>query len=110
MCDVFAEEMAGVGGWEQAASVEAVLDLLQVECARMICGYSLRRRAVQYDANLCGLDWYYQDAALRRIGRNKWEHSVILDQVCPTQCCRARILEDCGEYAGWGGHAVGQVA
>ena len=102
--------MAGVGGWEQAASMEAVLDLLQVEYARMICGYSLHRRAVHYDDKLCGLDWYYQDAALRRVGRNKWQHGVILDQVCPTQWCRARILEDCSECAAWGDHAVGQVA
>ena len=110
VCDVFKDQMAGVGGWEQASSVEAVLDLLHIECARMICGYSLHKRALQYDAKFCGLDWYYQHAALRRVGRNKWERGVMFDQVCPAQWFKARILDDCGECAGWGDRAVGQVA
>ncbi len=78
VCDVFKDQMAGIGGWEQASSMEAVLDLLHIEYARMICGYSLHKRAVRYGAKVRGLDWYYQDAALRGVGRTNGSTALYL--------------------------------
>ena len=107
--EVFQERMQGLGGWQEASSMEAVLDLLNIEHSRVICGCCLKQKALQYDDEFCGLDWYYQSPAQRRIHRNIWEHSFILDQVYPTSWHLAKVLEDAGEYEGWEGHAVGQV-
>ena len=100
--------MKGRGDWEEAASMEALLDILGIEYSCAICGFCLQQQASIYGDQYCALNWYYQSAEQRCTSRTSWEHWYILDQVCPSDWYLAKVIQDAGEYEGWEGHAVGQ--
>ena len=72
-------------------SMEALAKHMGInDYVRLICGYHIHgARAALYepDRNMyCALDWYAQGPAQRTSDPSVWEHFLILDQVCPTEC------------------------
>ena len=74
-----------------------------------ICGYHIHGTvATVYDGKFCGLDWYAQSGTARARARDVWEHFIILDQVCPTECYKAEVSKlQTNPYTRWHGHSVG---
>ena len=97
--------------WQDFEGLEGILDACGIhEYTRFICGYHIHGIAAKnYDASLCGLDWYAQTTAMRQHNPDMWQRYVITDQVCPTQCVFAKTFEYLGQYEGWHGHQTGQA-
>ena len=74
-----------------------------------ICGYHIHGTvATVYDGKFCALDWYSQSGTGRAKNPDVYEHFLILDQVCPTECYKAVRFERApGPYVGWHKHCVG---
>ena len=96
-------------GFPRIKSMEGFLEVAGVtEYTRFICGYHIHGAvATAYDKRLCALDWYAQTTEDRETEPNVWDHFLILDQVCPTQCWYAKVYERKGRYEGWYDHAIG---
>ena len=96
--------------WKEVKDMESMLVKAGIDqYAKYICGYHIHGRAAEHaDASMCALDWYFQSAKQRAEDNQVWEHSLILDQVCPTQYYKAQVLvlQD-AQYTGWEGHRVG---
>ena len=97
--------------WQDFEGLEGVLHACGIhEYTRFICGYHIGGIAAKnYDANLCGLDWYAQTTTMRQHNPDIWQRYVITDQVCPTQCVFAKSFEYLGQYEGWHGHQTGKA-
>ena len=73
-----------------------------------ICGFHIHGTcATVHEGKFCGLDWYAQTGANRAVNTDVWDHHIILDQVCPTECYKAEVSKRMGLYTGWHGHSVG---
>ena len=74
-----------------------------------ICGYHIHGTvATVYDGKFCALDWYSQSGTSRAKNPDVYEHFLILDEVCPTECYKAVRFERVpGRYVGWHKHCVG---
>ena len=96
--------------WNEVYDLEALLEKNGIhEYAKFICGYHIHgASATNTDPSMCALDWYFQSAKQRGEDKQVWEHSLILDQVCPTKWYLAAVvlLQD-ENYVGWDGHKVG---
>ena len=96
--------------WNEVTDMEALLIKAGItDYAKFICGYHIHgQAATSYDDTMCALDWYFQSAKQREDDSRVWEHHLILDQVCPTEYYKARVvvLKE-AQYTGWEDHRVG---
>ena len=99
------EALPGIASMEDLAVSMGIVDYV-----RFICGYHIQgQAATMYDPQYCALDWYCQSAAQRPSNPDVWEHYLILDQVCPTECIKSEAFKRMPMYPGWYGHKVGSA-
>ena len=73
-----------------------------------ICGYHIHGTSANvHDGRFCALDWYAQTGADHSRNPEEWDHYLILDEVCPTECYKARVFRRMDAFYGWTDHAIG---
>ena len=74
----------------------------------MICGYHIHGTSANvHDGRFCALDWYAQTGADHSRNPEEWDHYLILDEVCPTECYKALEIWRMDVFYGWSDHAIG---
>ena len=73
-----------------------------------ICGYHIHgARALPYERQFCALDWYSQTASDRMAAKNRYDHWIILDQVCPTEFWKGEVFQPLSPFEGWDAYDIG---
>ena len=58
-----------------------------------VCGYNVDgARALPHEGKFCALDYYSQSAEDRQMKNNRCDHWLIKDEVCPTECWKAKLF------------------
>ena len=75
-----------------------------------VCGYHIHgTRALPYDGQFCALDYYSRYVSPATVDGTDYDHTLILDQVCPTQCWRAKNFKTMPTYTGWQQYNIGSA-
>ena len=77
--------------YDQLESLEQLLEAVGInDYTRFIRGYHVfGAGAMECSPDLCALNWYGQTSTMRIHNPFIWDHWVITDQACPTQCMHA---------------------